>query len=110
MYFGLDQKPSCDEVCDNCTYTPCLHNPNHRESRRKNWEGEPRKCAYCGQTFIPTSPAQRYCSREENPACDDYRYLDSLSPLQYIRFHGYKTKKEFIKDQGLDAWDAIQRI
>ncbi len=110
MYFGPDHHPSCDEDCGNCGYTRCIDHPQHARARRLDWEGEPRKCAFCRQTFIPTSPAQRYCSREENPACEDERFFSSLSPMQFIRFHGYKSKEEFIKDLGKDAWNAIQKI
>jgi len=32
-----------------------------------------KKCNHCGEEFIPNSGNQKYCSREENPACDDDR-------------------------------------
>ncbi len=48
-------------------------------------------------------------SREENPACDDERFFSSLSPIQFIRFHGYSSKDEFIKDNGQDAWETLQK-
>ena len=107
MYFGKDHTTSCDENCSNCRNVNCLDHPDHARAERLQWEGAPRKCAFCGSVFTPTSPAQRYCSREENPACDDERFLSSLSPLQYIRFAGYRSKKEFIADMGPDAWAAV---
>lgn len=108
MYFGPDNTPSCDEVCTDCTHTQCLDHPNHKEWEKENKEYPQKICPWCGMTFTPTSPAQKYCSREENPACEDTRYLDGLSALQFIRFHGYKSKQEFIRDLGQDAWDALQ--
>lgn len=57
----------------------------------------------------PYQPRTAYCSREENPACDDERFFSSLSPMQFIRFHGYKSKKEFIREQGADTWEALQK-
>lgn len=109
MYFGPDHSPSCDEVCTNCAHTVCIDHPDHARAKHLEWEGEPRTCAFCGQTFIPTSPAQRCCPREENPACDDERFFSSLSPMQLIRFHGYSSKEEFIKDNGQDAWETLQK-
>ena len=41
------------------------------EYRRNHNEGK--ICKHCGGEFWPDSPAQKYCSREENPACDDDR-------------------------------------
>lgn len=59
MYFGPDHKPSCDEVCTNCSNTACPHHPGHAKAKRLGWEGEPRTCAFCGKTFIPTSPKNK---------------------------------------------------
>lgn len=109
MYFGHDHNPSCDENCTNCGNTGCLDHPRRTKALRDDWEGEPRKCAFCGETFIPTKPAQRYCSPEENPECDYERAVNRMTPLQYVRFHGYRTKEDFIRDNGQDAWDAIQK-
>ena len=108
MYFGPDHHPVCDEVCTNCDYTSCVDNPHHKDGRIFPDDYPPKKCAVCGENFIPTSPGQKYCSPEENPECDYERTVSKMTPLQYIRFHGYKTKEEFINDQGEDAWQAIQ--
>ncbi len=110
MYFGKDHTPSCDEVCSNCAHTQCLDHPDFVKARRLDWEGEPRECAFCGKTFIPTSPAQRYCSPGDDPDCDTQRFLSSLTPLQYIRYAGYRNKEEFIRDNGQDAWEAIRNL
>lgn len=109
MYFGPNHSPPCDEDCSNCDNTRCLDHPRHKDAERREREYPPKACAYCGQPFTPTSPGQRYCSREDNPECDTLRFLDSLTPLQYIRFHGYRSKKEFIAEQGNDAWLALQK-
>lgn len=98
----------CDENCPRCTYIACVEHPNHKSWEREEREYPPKKCAYCGEEFIPTSPAQKYCSRNENPACDDQRFFDSLSPMAFIRFHGYRNKEEIIREHGTDAWAAIQ--
>ena len=37
-----------------------------------------KKCNHCGTIFIPNSPNQKYCNREENPACYDDRYFQKL--------------------------------
>jgi len=37
-----------------------------------------KKCIHCGTIFIPKSPNQKYCSRENNPACDDDRISQKL--------------------------------
>jgi hypothetical protein len=37
-----------------------------------------RKCVHCGCEFSPKSGNQKYCTREENPACDDDRYFEML--------------------------------
>ena len=37
-----------------------------------------RECEYCKTQFIPNGPTQKYCSREDNPACDDDRYFAEL--------------------------------
>jgi len=48
------------------------------------------KCVHCNTPFLPNSPRQKYCSREDNPACDDDRYFEKLwekgkHPLQLIQ-------------------------
>lgn len=109
MYFGKDHTPRCDEVCTNCGNTDCIDHPGHAKTIRLDWEGPPKKCAFCGAEFIPTSPAQRYCAPEDNPECDYQRTVSKMTPLQYIRFHGYNSKEDFIRDMGQDAWDAIRK-
>lgn len=46
-----------------------------------------RICKHCGSEFWPEFPTQRYCSREDNPACDDDRisarlWKQNRHPLQ----------------------------
>jgi hypothetical protein len=35
-------------------------------------------CAHCGSEFWPVNGRQKYCSREENPACHDDRISKKL--------------------------------
>ena len=37
-----------------------------------------RICKHCKSEFWPEYAAQQYCSREDNPACDDDRYYKML--------------------------------
>ena len=41
------------------------------EYRRSHLKG--RICRHCKSEFLPEFPQQQYCSREDNPACDDDR-------------------------------------
>ena len=109
MYFGLDQTPPCDENCLDCTYTKCVENPQYKSSKKHPEDYPTKTCAFCGQKYIPTSPGQIYCSSEENPECEYERFVSRLTPLGFIKFHGYRNKKEFIAEQGLDAWQALQK-
>lgn len=48
-----------------------------------------RICAHCGTEFMPVSGNQKYCNREENPACESDRHFKKLwdkkkHPLQLI--------------------------
>lgn len=107
---------SCDEHCTDCNNTDCVYNPRkkRRQSYRERYESQSpfwqkinqKTCAYCGKPFIPNSPTQKYCSREDNPACDDERYLTSMSHKAYIRHTGL-TKEEFIKLYGKETYDRI---
>ena len=50
---------------------------------------EGKVCLHCGERFWPKSGRQKYCSREDNPACDDDRISIRLwnagnHPLQNI--------------------------
>lgn len=35
-------------------------------------------CEHCGSEFWPKSGRSKYCSRDQNPACDDDRYFEKL--------------------------------
>lgn len=37
-----------------------------------------KECKHCGSKFYPKSANQKYCSREDDPACDDDRYFEML--------------------------------
>ena len=50
---------------------------------------EGRKCHHCGSEFLPKTGNQKFCSREDDPSCDDDRYFEKLwqkrkHPLQLI--------------------------
>lgn len=36
------------------------------------------KCKHCSASFLPKSPNQKYCQRNDNPWCDDDRYFEML--------------------------------
>ena len=38
-----------------------------------------KECEYCGCKFIPNSGNQRFCSREDNPECDDNRIFGNTA-------------------------------
>lgn len=42
------------------------------------WAEYTRQCAHCKNEFHPKSGNQKYCSREDNPSCDDDRYFEAL--------------------------------
>ena len=44
--------------------------------RRNHLHGK--KCKHCGNEFWPEYFSQQYCSREDNPACDDDRISKRL--------------------------------
>ena len=44
----------------------------YQEEYMRN-HNEGKICKHCKTEFFPEYPQQRYCSREENPACDDDR-------------------------------------
>ena len=44
----------------------------------RNTHAKGRICKHCKHEFWPEYAAQQYCSREENPACDDDRISKRL--------------------------------
>ena len=49
---------------------------NAEDYKNNHFQG--RKCRHCGCEFWPEYAAQQYCSREDNPACDDDRISAKL--------------------------------
>lgn len=61
----------------------------------RNYPIGQRKCKHCGELIDIYSNAQKYCSREDSPECNDDRYFSKLweqgkHPLQ---------KKEHLKNK-----------
>lgn len=114
----------CDENCPACLNRRCVYHPQHKtasstrgylataSSYREWFEGQPplfrsqKICAHCGQPFTPNSPNQKYCSREDNPACADDRWLQGLSRKAFIRRTGLSTA-EFIEKFGKETYQNI---
>lgn len=114
---------NCNFNCKDCPNRDCVENPARKIYSRgflsaagsyRGWwlenkspyEQRQRRCANCGEPFVPGSPSQKYCSREDNPACADERWLQGLPRRSFIARTGL-TVKEFIRTYGIDTYKRI---
>lgn len=96
----------CDEICGNCTYTTCIEHPQHNKHMAHKLKNNI-ICKVCGKPFDQEVYRQTICSEECRVIWDEQQE-ERISALTWIKHRGYKNKSQFIKEWGIDTWNAIQ--